>query len=205
MSVKTILVAQSLYDGNGDYSQLPQWEHDCEKCVFLGQLHSRPNCDVWYCADSTSLIIRESSDAPNYASFPLSVVVQVAKGEGPGTMWSEAVSRYDDAVGVHGAVRAHHVDLEFEGTDPWDGGDFDTVVGLYADIKVRKTGRDYWIKDQHGNPLFLAEHHEDGGVWQVKEARFASLLGIKPPVLTSRNAIFLFAMLVSQTLTDTGH
>jgi len=202
----TIRIANCLMDGRGGYEQWPHWEHDCEKCVFLGHTHSGGDRDVWYCESSDTLIVRNSSDGPDYASFPLALAASAAQSEGPGTMWGEAVSRYDDAVGQHGTVMSHELDFAPNSVekDEWVG-EFYTVVGLYADLKVRKLDSgDFLIKDQHGNQLLRADWSEESKCFSVTE--FAS-----PDTSAyisyhhSRSALFLYAMLLQQRLVDSGH
>lgn len=49
----------------------PRFAHDCEECVFLGQVAED---DVWYHAEERdTLIMRESDDPADYTAFPASV------------------------------------------------------------------------------------------------------------------------------------
>ena len=52
----------------------PRYTHDCDRCLFLGQLGDR---DWYYCAEQIgggSVIGRYSSDGPDYWSMPLNMI-----------------------------------------------------------------------------------------------------------------------------------
>lgn len=63
-------------------------DHDCEQCQLLGVIygmrethvagHIEQETDVYYCPDSEDLILRSSSDGPDYESFPLAIARTIA-------------------------------------------------------------------------------------------------------------------------------
>ena len=44
----------------------PRFEHDCSKCIFLGQT---TDADLWYCPGNT-LIARHGSEGDYFSGFP---------------------------------------------------------------------------------------------------------------------------------------
>jgi hypothetical protein len=76
----------------------PAYEHDCDRCVFLGQDIPRGSIertanvvDLYYCPEnpdwkgvSGSLIRRHASDGPEYSSFCPSVVRRILAEEPAG-------------------------------------------------------------------------------------------------------------------------
>lgn len=56
----------------------PRFTHDCSVCLFLGRLDQG---DAYYCPGNASLggsvIVRRGSEAPDYASGPVQVVLGV--------------------------------------------------------------------------------------------------------------------------------
>ena len=57
----------------------PEHEHDCNSCIFLGNYYSSPKkiCDMYYCkgSDGGTIIIRNSSDGPDYWSMPVCMLI----------------------------------------------------------------------------------------------------------------------------------
>lgn len=50
----------------------PKYKHDCNACIFLGHLEG---ADHYICKDS--LIARDSSEGPDYSSFPIYAVLSM--------------------------------------------------------------------------------------------------------------------------------
>jgi hypothetical protein len=50
--------------------QVPQFEHDCEACLFLGRLHDQRRYDLYYCqgGGEPNVLARWSSNGPDYTS-----------------------------------------------------------------------------------------------------------------------------------------
>jgi len=74
----------------------PRWKHDCKSCIFLG-VH--PLGDLYVCKDT--LIVRYSSDAPDYSSTLVAIVERWIHGgdscggldpESTGTIWELSTS-----------------------------------------------------------------------------------------------------------------
>ena len=78
----------------------PRHTHDCECCRFLGRLdHSGgPTKDIYVHqdedGDGDTLILREGSDGPEYASFPVGSARRVAE-KGISVDWRVAVTAYE--------------------------------------------------------------------------------------------------------------
>lgn len=65
----------------------PRYEHDCSSCNFLGQVGRD---DAYFCPSEGSIVLRASSEVPDYASFPKAIAECVAESHG-GARWAVAL------------------------------------------------------------------------------------------------------------------
>jgi hypothetical protein len=94
--------------------QTPQFQHDCEDCVFLGRsacviavpvsqkAQRYLRCDQYYCTTRTSLapatLIQRFGDAgPDYASCPVVLAPGLIGANESDLPWKEILQRYQDA------------------------------------------------------------------------------------------------------------
>jgi hypothetical protein len=196
----SLLVAPNLIS-EGTPATLPHHEHDCEKCVYLGSQFTGADVDYWICLDENELIFRFGPDG-DYGSAGVETAIALAAQHGPGTTWSQRVSRYDDwvASGQRGWY-LYEIPVEEE---------FKTHVGLHNDLRVKETEKTIFFRDSAGNPLGVAQ--KDAFLANPGEETFAfrsePLDGVGQSLfrqlIASRKALFLYVEFLLQTNLDAG-
>lgn len=194
-----IWVAANLFDGER-LTTPPQFVHDCDKCVFLGDQFGGQALDFWFCPEEKgSLIVREGSADADYRSMEVSLALKMAESAGPGSSWSQAYSRYEDWRGQRSAAIAYFPDREEK--EP----EYEVLVGLYQDIQVKVSAKgNIFFRDQHGNALGVAlkvtdsswefRPHED--LYDLEEAFN------RPRILSGRKVLNLYVLLLAQCLEE---
>ena len=71
----------------------PFFKHDCDSCVLIGKNAPKPE-DVYYCPSEGSIVIRCSSEEPDYKSFPVSVARRVGSHDNEWTLPVMLVDAY---------------------------------------------------------------------------------------------------------------